>query len=57
LTSKAASFAVSRSGWRTTMIDVCRPKYCSTGRPLTRIWPVPFLRKTRAIDDLRRPVP
>ena len=39
------------------MIDVWRPKYSSTGLPLTRIWPLPFFMKTRATDDLRRPVP
>jgi hypothetical protein len=57
LTSKAASLAVSTSGWRTTMIDVWRPKYWSTGLPFTRISPVPFFMKTRATEDLRRPVP
>ena len=55
--SKAASFDVSTRGWRTTMIDVWRPKYSSTALPLTRICPVPFFMKTRATDDFLRPVP
>jgi len=38
-------------------LNVWRPKYFSIGRPFTTIWPLPFLMKTRATDDLRRPVP
>ena len=39
------------------MIDVWRPKYSSSGLPFTRMRPLPFFMKTRATDDLRRPVP
>src|SRR5574337_271558 len=55
--SNAASLAVSSSGWRTIMIEVWRPKYSSTALPLIVIRPSPFFMKTRATEDLRRPVP
>jgi hypothetical protein len=34
-----------------------RPKNSSSGRSLTVMLPVPLRRKTRATEDLRRPVP
>jgi hypothetical protein len=55
--SNVASWLVSLSGWRTTIRPVSRAKNTSTGLSLTTMLPVPFLRKTRATELLRRPVP
>ena len=42
---------------RTIMRAVSRPKNSSSGRPLTVMLPLPLRRNTRAVEDLRRPVP
>ena len=55
--SKLSVFLVSSSGWRTIMRAVSRPKNSSSGRPLTTMLPLPLRRNTRAVEDLRRPVP
>jgi hypothetical protein len=55
--SKLSVLLVSSSGWRTIMRAVSRPKNSSSGRSLTVILPVPLRRNTRAVEDLRRPVP
>src|SRR5690606_18558846 len=55
--SNLSVFWVSSSGWRTIMRAVSRPKNSSSGRPLTLMLPLPLRRKTRATEDLRRPVP
>jgi hypothetical protein len=39
------------------MRAVSRPKYCSSGRPLTMMLPEPGRMNTRALELLRRPVP
>src|SRR5580704_12237206 len=47
---------MSSSAWRSTMRDVSRSKYSSTGRPLTTMLPLPCLSQTRAMAVLRLPV-
>src|SRR3984885_15489653 len=47
---------MSSSAWRSTMREVSRSKYSSTGRPLTTMFPPPALSQTRAIAVLRLPV-
>src|SRR5206468_734233 len=45
------------SGPRTALRSFSSVKYCSSSRPLMRIWPEPSVKRTRATADLRRPVP
>src|SRR6185503_13594558 len=55
--SKLETVLVNTSGWRTIMRPVSREKNSSTGLPLTMMSPLPGLMYTRAVADLRRPVP
>src|SRR6185436_2975665 len=53
--SRLANPAIS-SGWRITIRDVGRGKYCSRVRLFTSMLPLPGRKRTRATAVLRRPV-
>ena len=57
LISNRSLIWVNSSGWRPIMRPASRPKNSSKLRSLTVIRPAPGLRKTRAVEVLRRPVP
>ena len=57
LMSKRSVISNSSRGCRTIIRATSRPKYPSSGRRLIVMLPLPLVRKTRAVEVLRRPVP